>query len=67
MRYLCALVVLLASGCALLRQADVVDRIEDLAGQVCVEGDEVSVCLAKCQAAAEGAGGAASSAGGGPP
>lgn len=50
-----ALVVFCAAlpSCAPLREAGVLDRLGDLAGRVCVEGDTLSVCVAKCQAELE--------------
>ena len=43
---------ILELGCTPQQRAKVADVVGDIAAEVCVEGDSVSVCLKKCEKAA---------------
>ena len=40
---------LVAMGCTAQQRAAVARTIADIAAEVCVEGDSISVCLKKCE------------------
>lgn len=44
-----------AAACTKQQQTDLQTAIAGLAGEVCIEGDDIKGCLSKCQAAASAA------------